>query len=397
MRAEGLPDDFCELLDRWRVAEWPESQEVEVETEREHRERPTSILWGGFGGSIVLPHGRFPVLRALTLGYLCRKPHTANRWLEMLTDHLSRNETVVAWQAMCLFFRNLRCCSDRTQVGDFLTRLFEAYPAILRSEIGVRGLAEVEGLLLPPARERAFAAVRDWPGGFGPRAFGEVVALRILRNPDESWTAEIVGKCFTGELGSDTSEILIGVAHAAANTWLEPNARAIASKLLLRLFERPEPEVVWAAGTVFRRNRVFPTDDCTRALFRQIADRPEILDHLDSPDGLFEHLLDLFTDDPDVVCRIAEAFVEQAGDKLRTMSSNAFMATAHLIDAAIRLQRLQEYRSRGLALFEALLDLGVNEAAQTLRENDHRLGGTHRLQRRRRTADDEVDDVGDDE
>src|SRR5206468_8219779 len=50
-------------------------------TDREKGEdtrKLASILWG-YGGTVMLPHGRFPVLSALTKGYLCRRPHAAAR------------------------------------------------------------------------------------------------------------------------------------------------------------------------------------------------------------------------------------------------------------------------------------------------------------------------------
>ena len=60
---------------------------------------------------------------------------------------------------------------------------------------------------------------------------------------------------------------------------------------------------------------------------------------------------------------------------LQSVSNGLYLANTALIDISLRLQRSgTDYRRRGMELFEALLDLGVAEAVNVARSNDHRLG-----------------------
>ena len=152
-RADGLPEAACDLLHRWRLADWTNNDRDEAEREDgDNAQVPASILWR-YGGMVTLPHGRFPVLSALTRGYLCRHPHAADLWLAMLRDHVEREETLTNWRAMSLYLENVWDCSDRDHAVGFLDRLFARYPEVLRCHLGVRLLASVAQLLSDEVRQ----------------------------------------------------------------------------------------------------------------------------------------------------------------------------------------------------------------------------------------------------
>ena len=387
-RTDGLPEPACDLLHRWRLAEWPNNDRDETHHENTgEAQRPTSILWQ-YGGTVMLPHGRFPVLSALTRAYLCRRPHAADRWLEMLRDHVEREESLANWRAMGLYLENVRCCSDRDGARAFLDRLFTRFPAVLACHLGVRLLARVAQLLPDGVRRRAYDAVRGWGPEQGPQAFGELVGLRHLLHPEDDWARGQVEAALAEPSDPDCEWVSVGVAFAAVNLWDEPSCRARATELLCRLVARPSERVAAAAMDAFQSRDELPLDEATLRVLRQVESHPEVLVRSGVDESFFDHLLDAFVVDVELVCRISEEAVHRRGAELQSVQHAFYMANTALIDVSLRLQRSGgDYRRRGMQLFEALLDLGVAEAVNIARRNDLRLApgvDPIRLPRRRR-------------
>ena len=337
-RPAGLPDDACELLERWRRSEWTEHEPASAREDegREPPRHPRSVVWH-YGGSVSVPQGRFSVLDALTAGYLFRQPHAADRWLGMLQDHVEREETEVTWQVMCLYLRNVRCCSDLAAAGAFLRRLFGRYPGVLRCELGAQLLAQVAHILPDEVRQAAYAAVRGWGDERGPQAFGELVALRHLLHPEDAWAGEQVESAFTTSDTPDREWVQVGVAFAAANQWLAPGCRVRATELIRRLVPLPSERVGYAVMFAFRTRGELPMDDSTLAVLRQVRDHPEFLTRSEADDSFFEHLLDALVVDAELVCRVSEQAVRLFGADLQSFQHRVPMASPALIDVALRL------------------------------------------------------------
>jgi hypothetical protein len=199
----------------------------------------------------------------------------------------------------------------------------------------------------------------------------------------------LTSRAATNATGPSREWVLAGIAFAAANLWDEPECRTRATELLRRLLPLLSDVAVYAAMSVFRTRQELPIDDATLALLRQVAAHPEALVRADLDEMFFDHLLDAFIVDPELVCRISEEAVRRRGGEIGSVQHKLFMAGSALIDISLRLQRSGgEYRRRGMELFEALLDLGVSEAVNVARSNDHRLaqgGGSFRSPRRKRS------------
>lgn len=383
-REAGLSDGACELLDRWRVAKWANNDHDEPASNEGDPAQPTSILWR-YGGTVGLPHGRFPVLAALTRGYLYRTPPAADRWLAMLLDHVDRDESLTNWRATALYLDNLWCCQDRVRASEFLVRLLVRHPAVFADDRGVYFLARVAALFPDDRRRCAYEVVRGWGGRHGQQAFGELVGLRHLLHADDDWACEQVEASLAGPAGGEW--VAVGVAFAAANLWCEPECRARATEVLCRLVRHPADAVGHAVMSVYLTRDDLPLDDATLGLFRAIAAQPEILRQPSLDEAFFDHLLDALLIDADLVCRLAEEAVARRGAELQSLAHGFYMAGSVLIDISLRLQRSGgDLRRRGMDLFEALLDLGVSEAVGVARSNDLRLvvGGPVRMPRRRR-------------
>jgi len=388
--ANGLPQEACDLLQSWRLADWPNNDCDDTEPgDRDDSRRPASILWG-IGGTVPLPHGRFPVLSALTRGYLCRRPPAADLWLEMLRDHVEREESLTNWRAMALYLGDVWCCSDQGQAMAFLDRLFALYPGVLACHLGVRLLAQVAQLLSDEVRRSAYDAVWGWGRERGPQAFGELVCLRHLLHPEDGWAGSRVEAALSESAGAGDEWVSVGMAFAAGNLWEEPACRVRATEILCRLVPRPSERIGDAVMAVYQTSHELPLDEPTLKLLRQVQAHPDILVRSGVDESFFDHLLDAFVVDAELVCRISAEAVRRRGTELQSASSGFYMANSALIDVSLRLQRSGgDYRRRGMELFEALLDLGVAEAISVARSNDLRLapgGRPSRLPRRRRSV-----------
>src|SRR5207248_87665 len=79
----------------------------------------------------------------------------------------------------------------------------------------------------------------------------------------------------------------------------------------------PDEATVYAAMTVFRTRDDLPLDEPTLALFRRVEEHPDVLLRGDVDESFFDHLLDAFVIDPELVCRISEEAVRRRGAELR--------------------------------------------------------------------------------
>jgi hypothetical protein len=124
--------------------------------------------------------------------------------------------------------------------------------------------------------------------------------------------------------------------------------------------------------------RVFPTtdrlygDESSVRLLRTILQYPEVLRATEDA-FLVERLEDIIPAEPYLVCDLCSELVRLRASELMARRSSFAVNASHLTNIAIMLQRMGgDHRMRGLCLFETLLDLGAQEAQETLLELDKR-------------------------
>ncbi len=384
---KGLPEEMSRLLERWRSADWPRPDFPTV-LHQSDRKSPSSILWAP-DRLRTLPHGCYPVLRALTYGYLCRTPCAADLWLDMLEDHLNNPESNGLWRGMFWDLRHLRN-ADPKRASHFLHALFEKYPAVRDSPEGAVLLTYVWDKLPDEQVQEILSAVHASNWEHASQAFGELVALMWLQRPEDDWlAAEIEGAFRTDEAHStDLASLRLGVAFSAAQCWDRPTCRDAATELLVRLTPFADTALAHAIMRVFRPATPLLADAATHNLLGAIHVGPDELLLEDRVGSLPECLLDVFAEEREVVALICEKIVRLRSEELRTFRTPFGRSIPHLIDIALRLQRCsEEYQERGLALFERLLDLGIQDAQTSLMQLDGRLRNTAPLilpRRRRR-------------
>jgi len=384
----GLPDDLCQLLERWLVMPWESddglAESDDLEGSDEERE-PSSVLWHGLGGAIHTDRSFWPLL-AVTNGFLMRSPPETRRWLRLLDDLLDSGISSDTWTRYCSELRwiSLKGC-DREYGCRMIAKLFDGHPSIKYRPQGVRLVAMVSHYLtedfVSHFLDHLLASER-----FGHRqAYGELLTLLALRRDKHQWAAKrLQGQLEELAAGVGRGEpIAVGVAFAASRLWDEPEARLEACRVLRHLIPQATVKVSAAIGTVFWSAEDFPADEHTDALLKKIVENPTAMSGRFIPD-LVEHLADLLPHSRETVLHVCQAILERRGDELTSFSHELYQSGPSLVNIAMTLQRFDDTRSEGLSLLEELLRLGLDDAFTILHDIDMRPESMIRREPRRR-------------
>lgn len=381
---DGLPDDICDLLKSW-LAEW--TFDTSEDSDREGPEesddkRKQSVLFDVLG-STRIPNGTYSILSALTLGFIRKKPPTTSDWLDVLERHLERPENASTWQGLWWELRMLSKC-DHARAVRFLERLFARYPTMRESRFGVRLMGEIRRFL----GEEAFTnfcdqfAKSDW--SMGRQVKGELFGVSYIADDGFRSVNDFVEYAVASD-SSVESELLKGIAFAAANLWKESYCRTQATEIFVKLAERGCPQVSQGLADLFLFDKFVPNKDSKRIL-RVTAGNPAIIQNVDA--FLFAEVLERFVaSDPDVVLKLTNTLLDQFESQSDDEHHRNFdLSDSPLTSIAITLQRMdKQLRSAGLDLFERLLTFGFPATVQTIRELDNRpLNICERAPRRRR-------------
>ncbi len=379
-RNEGLDDNTCALLESWITDTPPEMQRPGTDNPTDVDETDQgatsvaqhSLLWD-IGGSHILPHGNYPVIEALALGYLHRDPMDADGWLGVLIRHSAREEADEVWLAITQYLPYLEK-ANRPQSVAFLRQFFDAHPDVLLCQMGVRMVYSVLGWLPEPMIDRIIDtwATASWPQG--PQAAGEVALVPYLRGPERSAASERVERMLDGSAyEADTLEgLYIGFAHTLTVAWRETDLRPLATRLLIRLMSFRSEELSKAVSRLFLGKESLPPDQYTEQILRACLDHPHIL--VTARDSfLVDRLRELLANgwNPLLVHAVANRYLECSSQRGRR-DGRKMRAHADLVELALTLHRLPDTRAQGLDLFEKLLVLSAYDAEERLKTLDRR-------------------------
>ena len=388
----GLPDSICELLKSWLSPYEAKANEIDEEEIYNSRsqgnskeESPHSILWNHFRTKIH-PGGNFPVLEALTNGYLFRRPCPYDAWLDLLESHLGIIEDPEIWKMLSEDFRWLRN-ADQERAERFIQKVLFEY--LTNTEDGVFVIAWVHHWVSP-------AIIRPWieslKGGSwekGAQAFGELIVLCYSTGKEENkpWYKEQIEAALagTGFEKSCITQIRLGCAFAAAHLWSEPDIVPVVAPMLTRLIPHANKPIASAILHILNQNNPLPVNKHTRSILDSIIDYPQILKEGSNP-FLAERLSNLLPIEAERVYQVCAALLEQRKDEIGNIASGFSLHGDELIDISLTLQRISTHRAKGLELFERLLDLDAYGIQNTLLELDRRPSrdGTPVRQRRRK-------------
>lgn len=380
----AVPDDIVALLQGWlSPSQRPDGTAGRDRPANDKDDEGGSVLWG-HNSFHVVPGGNYPVLSVIGGVLLSRTPKEADRWLDVLRDHLAHPEDEAVWQELLWHLPKL-AHADHERATAFFDELFGRYPDLLWSVAGVRFLALTRSWVGEERLQAWLDALRGARHWRAPLAYGELIGLVHVADGQPTWSAVAIDSI----LGSEgTGAMRKGLAHSAANLFPTRAYRDAAADVLVRLLNCADEPTAAAVRDVFRLVDALQPDGPTIRLLTAFADEPQRLGA--SGDEFFiQALASLLPHEADLVARLALQIAERWAEPLRDIRTAMAGAAPELIDIALTLHRLGDpLRRRGLELFEAMLDLGAYGSREALAEIDGRPqaklhGPRPRLRRRR--------------
>lgn len=383
----GLPDSICNLLESWLDSSIEESEKDQEKFEsREDKETVRSILWGDRGFHVI-PQGSYTILETLTKAFLLKRPIAVDRWLTVLETHLRRNDKANVWHKMLRYFRYLSNC-DYSRATNFLSDLFNKYPAVRNSREGAILIANVQSWISHDYFYNWITSLKDSKWTYGPQAYAEILLLYHALYPDKEWASNEVDKILSdNQIYKDVIAMRLGFAYSASHLWSESKYRGMSTRIISKLINEESEEIQKAIADIFRIVDTLLPDDYTRELLDLLCEHPNVLQKARDI-FIVEHLQDLLSLEPDRVYRVCKTLLQYNGSELVNLSTSFSASAPEMINIALTLQRLGgDYRKYGLELFEKLLELNAYGAKDTLMELDHRPGlkTQHPIRRKRKT------------
>lgn len=386
----GLPDTICELLKSWLVPY--EAKENEVDEEETRRncssnssndESLNSILWNDFRTK-VHPGGNFPILEALTNGYLFRRPCPYDAWLELLESHLDVKEDPQIWKMLSNDFRWLRD-ADQKRAEKFIQRVLFEY--LTSTEDGVFVIAWVHHWVSPEIIIPWLESLKEGSWKQAAQAFGELIVLCYSTGKMgyKHWCQEQIDVVLagTGFVEPHLTQIRMGCAFAAAHLWGEPEFIPIVAPILCRLVPHANKPIATALLHFLNHSNPLPANKYTRSVLDAIIENPNILKE-GSNSFFAERLSSLLPVEAERVYLVCAALIDQRKDDIRNIASGFSLHGDELIDISLTLQRISTHRTKGLELFEKLLELDAYGIQNTLLELDRRPSLDHVPTRKKR-------------
>lgn len=363
-RSQGLDDETCGLLEGWITERSSAADDGVAGSDEAPATAGASILWDHHG-LFALPHGNYPILDALMLGYVLREQPHPTGWLGVLERHLQRDEDPKVWCALTRGMPNLVGADDERAMK-FFNSLFSRFSTILSTQSGVLLIGQIVDRL-PSQMINCILdrwTSRDWT--HGPQAAGEVAALRLCRQPGcPDARAQVDRFLNRPSLEQEVVEGLrVGLTHTFARAWHHPALRPLSTRLLVDIVSMASSPVAVAMRSVFLVSSPFPADAHTRELLEAVLERPSVL--VGRAHFLVRGLKGLLYEDgyPVLAYKVATAMIEQAA---RTQSeADAARNLSDLVDLALTLHRIPDTKEHGLDLFERLLEANAPGLSQSL-------------------------------
>lgn len=347
---DGLPEDLLALF----AAHLCDAEERVGEGTRNldnaDRERPPSAILWGMGRMALVPHGNYPLLSALWWGNLMKDPRRPDEGLRHAIGHLASRERAEVWRHYIGFDLEYVHLCDRSLARGFIDH-------VLSGSSDIAGSSEATLLV---ARSWAWSSSGDYlrwarlilESGWhqGRQAFGELVGLRHLLQPEDGEVADQVAALLVS-FADGCDEERAGLAHAAANLWCEADMRRAASDVLCRLAATSDQHTAHAVIDAFRVVRApLIADAATCDLLRALV-TGGIMRYSKPGPFLVSGLIDVVTVLPEEVVAVALSIIDNCS--LET----GWRSDAHeLIHVSLALQRLGEnWRIAGISLFDELL------------------------------------------
>jgi hypothetical protein len=251
---------------------------------------------------------------------------------------------------------------DRRRATGLYDAVIRSCPAVLQHLVALLAIARVIGRVEPPEQVRGWLeALRAENPAVGQQAYGELLVLSYSSHQD-SWTEPQIRQQL-----SDAREIAIirGLAYAASYLWRNRACQPIARDILCALASSTDPSVRKAVAAVFRVNREdLELNAVLRKVIEAVCATQAVL--VESALNAVEILAPYASTEPALVSQVCQQVLTVVGPSISRVASSLSMLAEPMTNIALTLHRQDAYREVGLALFEQLLALNVQEARVAL-------------------------------
>ena len=338
----------------------PETDEQAVQENCTDR----SPLWAQ-GGMYVVPEGDCQIVQVLIR--VRRKRQEVDQGLDMLERYLDREQDPRVWVHL-LHFVPVHGAGSPGREAAFLQRLFAEVPSLVGTKSAAQVLARsctTDGEFVNTELERW----RESDLSEARQAYGEIVGLAVLREPELAWASERL----EGLVGNENArDARAGAALTAAHFWMSPENHERAGELLNRLLNG-DREVWRAACEVFRLADELRPGPSTVSLLSRMETRAERLPRMYAS-FIAERLSSLLPFEAHLVGRVTRSLIVAWRSELADASTRIAHAAPELMDLAVTLHRLgPETREIGTELFETLIEANAWDAGRTRDEIDNRF------------------------
>lgn len=354
--------ETCALLESWLTDGTPSEPAERAETRTDD-----PLLFGMRGGG-SLPGGNFPILLALTVGYLAREEPAIDSWLTVLERHLQRAESSAVWEALASRLDYV-LWADPQRADSFLTRLFSRFPRVRDSRDGLTIVARAIHHLPQETIARWITDIESGVWSRRLQAIGELLGLLVTRGVVADW-AQVRVEEELSALGAGqqrSPSLVLGLAYTAAQLWGVPERRARANDILVRIVPHATGALASAVAGAFRSVKRLVWDDASRSLLSALRDNPRVL-AADRGPWLLDHLREALPTGADLIADVTLAMVSAIAKA--DQRGQLFSRGPDLVDVSLTLQRLGgTSRQKGMDLFELLLELnayGIDDALAEL-------------------------------
>ncbi|WP_134500753.1 ATP-binding protein [Microvirga pakistanensis] len=378
-RAGGLDDEWIDILSSW-LQPWidPEPNRHSRAFSASHQPKDSdkrSVIYEQFR-SKALPGGNFPILDAITIGLLARKPPAIERWLDLLETHLYRDEDPGVWDALTWRLASLRA-ADPARASRLMMSLFERYPELLLSTDGAHLIAATVRVFDDDQFSYILRSLRESSWTFGSLAAGEIAFVRYILRPEDTDTSEQVRTSFKNISDEHSLSFLAGVVNSAVEIWDHQNEdyRQRSHSLLLAAIPNASGPAATAIANIFSRVEQFAHDQNSLELLTAMSKNRAILAEVDehwTPRRLNQLMFD--GEFEETLLNFIEQTVEAFGSSLSDRRGRGPHLARDLTPIVLALHRSSGIRDRSLNVFERLLDLAPSEAEEAMRAADKPFG-----------------------
>ena len=381
-RTLPIPEDVVTILEEWLALPRPQESSnksrgsrIARRSERRSKDAPEtnefsrSILWDQ--RTAALPAGNYPVLEALTVTLLTRRPPEIERWLTILNAHLERQEDPEVWQALLRHLEHL-VAAPRADATKFIVRLFHKFRKLLGTEDATLLIAQTQSWVGDSRLRSWIKRLSSLSTPIANQAYGELVGLVHILRPAEPWFAE-TAKTVASSTNLKTVGSRVGLAFAAANLWENPDNAVDAVELLVQLIPNADAKVARAILDSFRTAEELRPDRSTERLLQCLVAHPKIFG-LAGSSFVAERLETLLPHEAELVGRLALTITEQWKESLGDIRTSIAADAPELVNLALTLHRLDgSAKELGTTLFERLIQLQAYGAREALQEIDRPL------------------------